>query len=36
MSPEYVQPYVKSRKTDVRDAPTMRLVTRKSEAQLDL
>jgi transposase len=45
MSPEYVQPYVKSQKTDDRDAeaiaeaatrPTMRLVTLKSEAQLDL
>ena len=43
MSPEYVQPYVKSQKTDDRDAeaiaeaatrPTMRLVTLKSEAQL--
>jgi transposase len=42
MSPEYVQPYVKSRKTDDRDAeaiaeaatrPTMRFVTLKSEAQ---
>src|SRR3954471_16317243 len=45
MSPEYVQPYVKSQKTDDRDAeaiaeaatrPTMRLVTLKTEAQLDL
>lgn len=45
MSPEYVQPYVKAQKTDDRDAeaiaeaatrPTMRLVTPKSEAQLDL
>src|SRR5215470_18552622 len=45
MSPEYVQPYVKSQKTDDRDAeaiaeaatrPTMRFVTQKSEAQLDL
>ena len=45
MSPEYVQPYVKAQKTDDRDAeaiaeaatrPTMRLVTFKSEAQLDL
>ena len=45
MSPEYVQPYVKSQKTDDRDAeaiaeaatrPTMPLVTLKSEAQLDL
>ena len=45
MSPEYVQPYVKSQKTDDRDAeaiaeaatrPTMRFVTLKSEAQLDL
>ena len=45
MSPEYVQPYVKSQKTDDRDAeaiaeaatrPTMRLVTLKSEEQLDL
>ena len=45
MSPEYVQPYMKSQKTDDRDAeaiveaatrPTMRLVTLKSEAQLDL
>ena len=45
MSPEYVQPYVKAQKTDDRDAeaiaeaatrPTMRLVTLKSEAQLDL
>ncbi len=45
MSPEYVRPYVKAQKTDDRDAeaiaeaatrPTMRLVTLKSEAQLDL
>jgi transposase len=44
MPPEYVQPYVKSQKTDDRDAeaiaeaarPPMRLVTLKSEAQLDL
>jgi transposase len=45
MSPEYVQPYEKSQKTDDRDAeaiaeaakrPTMRLVTLKSEVQLDL
>jgi len=45
MPPEYVQPYVKAQKTDDRDAeaiaeaatrPTMRLVTPKSEAQLDL
>ena len=45
MSPEYVAPYVKAQKTDNRDAeaiaeaatrPTMRLVTLKSEAQLDL
>ena len=45
MSPEYVQPYVKSQKTDDRDAeaiaeaatrPTMHLVTLKSEEQLDL
>ena len=45
MLPEYVQPYVKSQKTDDRDAdaiaeaatrPTMRLVTLKSEEQLDL
>ncbi len=45
MSPEYVQPYVKSQKTDERDAeaiaeastrPTMRFVSLKSEAQLDL
>jgi transposase len=45
MSPEYVAPYVKAQKTDDRDAeaiaeaatrPTMRLVTLKSEAQLDL
>ena len=44
MSPEYVAPYVKAQKTDDRDAeaiaeaatrPTMRLVTLKSEAQLD-
>jgi transposase len=45
MSPEYVQPYVKAQKTDERDAeaiaeaatrPTMRFVSLKSEAQLDL
>ena len=45
MSPEYVAPYVKAQKTDDRDAeaiaeaatrPTMRLVTLKTEAQLDL
>lgn len=45
MAPEYVQPYVKAQKTDDRDAeaiaeaatrPTMRLVTLKSEGQLDL
>ena len=45
MSPEYVSPYVKAQKTDDRDAeaiaeaatrPTMRLVTLKTEAQLDL
>lgn len=45
MAPEYVAPYVKAQKTDDRDAeaiaeaatrPTMRLVTLKSEAQLDL
>lgn len=45
MSPEYVAPYVKAQKTDDRDAeaiaeaatrPTMRSVTLKSEAQLDL
>ena len=45
MSPEYVQPYVKAQKTDDRDAeaiaeaasrPTMRFVTLKTEAQLDL
>jgi len=45
MSPEYVQPYVKAQKTDDHDAeaiaeaatrPTMRFVTLKSEAQLDL
>ena len=45
MSPEYVQPYVKAQKTDNRDAeaiaeaatrPTMRFVSLKSEAQLDL
>ena len=45
MSPEYVQPYVKAHKTDDRDAeaiaeaasrPTMRFVSVKSEAQLDL
>lgn len=45
MSPEYVRPYVKAQKTDDRDAeaiaeaatrPTMRFVSLKSEAQLDL
>src|SRR5271167_1529545 len=45
MSPEYVAPYVKAQKTDDRDAeaiaeaatrPTMRFVSLKSEAQLDL
>lgn len=45
MSPEYVKPYVKAQKTDDRDAeaiaeaatrPTMRFVSLKSEAQLDL
>ena len=45
MSPEYVKPYVKAQKTDDRDAeaiaeaatrPTMRFVTQKTEAQLDL
>lgn len=45
MSPEYVRPNVKAQKTDDRDTeaiaeaatrPTMRLVTLKSEAQLDL
>jgi transposase len=45
MSPEYVKPYVKAQKNDDRDAeaiaeaatrPTMRFVTQKSEAQLDL
>src|SRR5580700_3840979 len=45
MSPEYVQPYVKSQKTDDRDAeaiaeaatrPTMRFVALKSEEQLDM
>ena len=45
MSPEYVQPYVKAQKTDDRDAeaiaeaatrPTMRFVSLKSDAQLDL
>jgi len=45
MSPEYVRPYVKAHKNDDRDAeaiaeaatrPTMRLVTLKSESQLDL
>lgn len=44
-SPEYVPLYVKAQKTDDRDVeaiaeaatrPTMRLVTPKSEAQLDL
>jgi hypothetical protein len=45
MSPEYVKPYVKAQKNDDRDAeaiaeaatrPTMRFVTLKDEAQLDL
>ena len=45
MSPEYVRPYVKSRKNDDRDAeaiaeaatrPTMRFVELKSEQQLDM
>lgn len=45
MSPEYVRPYVKAQKNDDRDAeaiaeaatrPTMRFVTLKSEAQLDV
>jgi transposase len=45
MSPEYVRPYVKAQKNDDRDAeaiaeaatrPTMRFVTLKTEAQLDL
>ena len=45
MSPEYVRPYVKAQKNDDRDAeaiaeaatrPTMRFVTIKSEAQLDM
>ena len=45
MSPEYVAPYIKAQKTDDRDAeaiaeaatrPTMRLVTLKTEEQLDL
>lgn len=45
MSPEYVQPYVKAQKTDDHDAeaiaeaatrPTMRFVSLKNEAQLDL
>lgn len=45
MSPEYVQPYVKAQKTDDRDAeaiaeaatrPTMRFVSLKCDAQLDL
>ena len=45
MSPEYVQPYVKAQKTDDRmpeaiaeaaTRPTVRFVTLKSEAQLDL
>jgi transposase len=45
MSPEYVQPYVKAQKTDDRDAeaiaeaatrPTMRFVSLKNDAQLDL
>src|SRR5271169_6352187 len=45
MSPEYVRPYVKAQKNDDRDAeaiaeaasrPTMRFVTLKTEAQLDV
>ena len=45
MSPEYVRPYVKSRKNDDRDAeaiaeaatrPTMRFIELKSEEQLDM
>jgi transposase len=45
MSPEYVRPYVKAQKNDDRDAeaiaeaatrPTMRFVTLKTEAQLDM
>lgn len=45
MSPEYVLPYVKAQKNDERDAeaiaeaatrPTMRFVSLKSEAQLDM
>jgi transposase len=45
MSPEYVRPYVKAQKNDDRDAeaiaeaatrPTMRFVTLKGEAQLDM
>ena len=45
MPPEYVRPYVKAQKNDDRDAeaiaeaatrPTMRFVTLKSEAQLDV
>ena len=45
MSPEYVRPYVKAQKNDDRDAeaiaeaatrPTMRFVTLKNEAQLDM
>ena len=45
MSPEYVQPYVKSQKNDDRDAegiaeaasrPTMRFVELKSQDQLDM
>src|SRR6267378_3401137 len=45
MSPEYVKPYVKTQKNDDRDAeaiaeaatrPTMRFVTQKTEAQLDM
>jgi len=45
MSPEYVRPYVKAQKNDIRDAeaiaevatrPTMRFVELKSEEQLDM
>src|SRR5438128_35860 len=45
MFPEYVAPYIKAKKTDDRDPeaiaeaatrPTMRLVTLKTEEQLDL
>lgn len=45
MSPEYVRPYVKAQKNDDRDAeaiaeaatrPTMRFVTLKAQAQLDM